>query len=142
MKNNKDILGSVLKTAQMGQTGIRSVMKQSPGEKLEAALKDQLSEYDAIESEAVKIAQARGWKLKELSPASKIMSDMMSRAILMRDPGDSRIAAMMIQGNTRGIIKGLKNAHQHQNRDPQIEALSAKLIQCENTNIQQMKHYL
>lgn len=142
MKNNKDILGSVLKTAQMGQTGIRSVIKQNPGPKLENALREQLSEYNAIEQEAYDIANSRGWKLKELSKTSKIMSDMMSRGILMHDSSDSRMAAMMIQGNTRGMIKGIKNDHQHHNVDPRVEALSARLIHCENSNIQQMKEYL
>jgi len=142
MKNNKDILGSVLKTAQMGQTGIRSVIKQNPGPKLENALQEQLSEYNAIEQEAYDIAQSRGWKLKELSKTSKIMSDMMSRSILMYDHNDSRMAAMMIQGNTRGMIKGIKNAHQHHATDPKVEALAEKLINCENANIQQMKDYL
>ena len=142
MKNNKDILGSVLKTAQMGQTGIRSVIKQNPGPKLENALQEQLSEYNAIEQEAYDIAQSRGWKLKELSKTSKIMSDMMSRSILMYDHNDSRMAAMMIQGNTRGMIKGIKNAHQHHATDPKVEALAVKLINCENANNQQMKDYL
>ena len=142
MKNNKDILGSVLKTAQMGQTGIRSVIKQNPGPKLENALREQLSEYNTIEQEAYDIADARGWKLKELSKTSKIMSDMMSRSILMYDHNDSRMAAMMIQGNTRGMIKGIKNEHRYHSTDPRIEALAAKLINCENANIQQMKEYL
>ncbi len=142
MKNNKDILGSVLKTAQMGQTGIRSVIKQNPGSKLENALRGQLSEYNAIEQEAYDIANARGWRLKELSKTSKIMSDMMSRGILMHDGSDSRMAAMMIQGNTRGMIKSIKNNHHYKTTDPRIEALSAKLINCENSNIQQMKDYL
>ena len=142
MKNNKDILGSVLKTAQMGQTGIRSVLKQNPGMELEKALKNQLYEYDKIESEAIAIAKSRGWKLKELSPVSKLMSDMMSRSMLFPDGSDSKIAAMMIQGNTRGLIKGLKNEHQHRNKDPRIAALSTKLLQCENANIQQMKEHL
>ena len=60
----------------------------------------------------------------------------------MYDHSDSRMAAMMIQGNTRGMIKGIKNNHQHGNTDPKVEALSARLIDCENTNIQQMKDYL
>ena len=140
--NNKDILGSVLKTAQMAQTGIRSVIKQNPGTKLENTLREQLCEYNAIEQEAYDIAETRGWKLKELSKTSKIMSDIMSRGILMYDHNDSRMAAMMIQGNTRGMIKGIKNAHRHNATDPKIEALAAKLISYENANIQQMKDYL
>ena len=142
MKNNKDILGSVLKTAQMGQTGIRSVIKQNPGPELENALREQLSEYNAIEQEAYDIAEARGWKLKELSSASKIMSDMMSRSILMYDHNDSRMAAMMIQGNTKGMIKSLKDIHQFCAQDDKIQTLSQKLLDCENANIRQMQNYL
>ena len=142
MMNNKDILGSVLKTAQMGQTGIRSVIKQNPGPELQEALRNQLMEYNAIEQEAYDIANVRGWKLKELSKASKVMSDMMSRSILMHDNSDSRMAAMMIQGNTRGMIKGIKNDHKNAATDPRIQALSQKLINLENLNIQKMQGYL
>ena len=140
--SNKDVLGSVLKTAQMGQTGIRSILKQNPGLKLENALRDQLSEYNAIEQEAYDIATNRGWKLKELSKASKMMSDMMSRSILMYDHNDSRMAAMMIQGNTRGMIKGIKNDHKNAITDPKIQLLSQKLINFENSNIRDMQNYL
>ena len=142
MKNNKDILGSVLKTAQMGQTGIRSVIKQNPGPKLENALQEQLSEYNAIEQEAYDIAQSRGWKLKELSKTSKIMSDMMSRSILMYDHNDSRMAAMMIQGNTRGIIKGFKNLNQFPPSDQRVSNLAHKLIDFEEANNRQLQGFL
>ena len=126
----------------MGQTGIRSVIKMNPGSKLEETLREQLSKYNSIEQEALDIANSRGWRLKEQSQTSKLLSDMMSRGILMRNHSDSRMAAMMIHGNTRGMIKGIKNDHQHQSSDPRIEALSAKLIDCENSNIQQMKAFL
>ena len=52
MKNSQQILSSVLKTAQMGQVGIRSVLdtRMRPG--LRKALEQQLREYDQIETEA------------------------------------------------------------------------------------------
>ncbi len=142
MKTNKDILGSVLKTTQMGQTGIRSVLKMTPGTEMKQALCDQLKEYDCIEAEAYNIASDRGWILPELPQRAKTMSQMMSRAMLLPKCTDSRIASMMIKGSTKGVIKGLKNDHRYEQRDPRIEALSKKLLDCENQNIRQMENFL
>ena len=140
--NNKDMLSSIIKTVQMGQIGIRSVRDTPMKQELQDALDSQLQEYDAIESEAHNIANERGWKLKELNPAVRSMSEMMSRMQLMGGNYDSKIAGMMIQGNTRGVITGMKNARMHQNKDSRVTALSEKLLETEDRNIDQMKPFL
>ena len=66
----------------------------------------------------------------------------MSKAKLARGNADSKIAGMMIQGNTRGMIKGLKNVHQFNRNDEQVNALSQKLLDCETANIRQMQSFL
>lgn len=142
MKNSKEILSSVLKTTQMGQVGIRSVLDSSMRPGLRKALESQLREYDSIESEAHAIASQRGWEVPELDPAVRFMSDMMTRMKLSRGNSDSKIADMMIQGNTKGMIKGLKNIHQFPGTDTQINTLSQKLLDCENANIRQMQSFL
>lgn len=126
----------------MGQVGIRSVLDTSMRPGLRKALESQLREYDIIESEAHAIASQRGWELPELDPAVRLMSDMMSRMKLHRANSDSKIADMMIQGNTKGMIKGLKNLHQFPDTDAQICILSQKLLDCENANIRQMQTFL
>lgn len=142
MKTNKELLSSLLKTTQMGQVGIRSVLDTSMRPGLRKALQSQLQEYDSIETEAHSIATQRGWELKELDPAVRMMSDMMTRMKLGGRNSDSKIADMMIQGNTRGLIKGIKNLHQFDGEDEQIEILSQKLLDCENANIRQMQSFL
>lgn len=142
MKSNKDILDSVLKTTQMGQVGIRAVSDYVIKTDLRDALQDQLREYDSIEREANAIASSRGWDLKNLDPMAKTMSKMYTRMNLQFGEADSKIAAMMIQGNTRGIIKGLKNLHHAKNADARITAVSQKLLDCEHANIKQMQGYL
>ena len=57
MKSSKEILSSVVKTAQMGQIGIRSVQDYAYSHRLKDALNSQLKEYDMIESEAQKLAK-------------------------------------------------------------------------------------
>ncbi len=142
MKNSKEILSSVVKTAQMGQTGIRSVLDTSMRPSLRKALESQLREYDSIETEAHTIASQRGWELKELDPGARMMTDMMTRMKLHGRNTDSKIADMMIQGNTRGMVKGLKNLHQFPSSDSQVQMVSQKLLDCETANIRQMQGYL
>ena len=142
MKGSKEILSSLLKTTQMGQIGIRSVLDTSMRPALRKALESQLQEYDSIETEAHTIASQRGWELEELDPGVRMMTDMMTRMRLHGRNTDSKIAGMMIQGNTKGMIKGLKNIHQFANQDSQVQILSQKLLDCETANIRQMQGFL
>ena len=142
MKGSKDVLSSIIQTAQMGQIGIRSILNAPIRENLKSALRSQLREYDTIEREALDLAQVKGWKLKELNPAVKHMTNMMTKTKLSYGDRNSKAAALMIQGNTRGIIKGYKNLNQFAVPDERIAALSRKLLDCEKENIQQMQGYL
>ena len=142
MKNSKELLTSVLKTTQMGQVGIRSVLDTTMQPGLRSALESQLREYDSIETEAHTLATQRGWELNELDPGIRFMADRMTRLRLNGRNTDSKIAGMMIQGNTRGMIKSLKNIHQYDQQDDQIYILSQKLLDCENANIRQMQGFL
>ena len=142
MKGSKDILSSIIKTTQMGQIGIRSVLNTTPRLDLKDALRDQLKEYDEIEQEALDIASSRGWVLDELDPSIKVMTNMMTRARLSFGNATSKAAAMMIRGNTRGIIKGYKNLNQYEAADTRISTLSHKLLRCEEANVRQMQGFL
>lgn len=142
MKNNKDILETILKTTQMGQVGIRSVLDTSMRPGLRKALESQLQEYDRIETEAHTIACQRGWELGELDPAVRFLSDRMVRMKLNRRNTDSKIADMMIQGNTRGMIRSLKDLHQFPGQDAQVSTLCQRLLDCETANIRQMQSFL
>ena len=142
MKGSKDTLSSIIQTAQMGQIGIRSVLHAPLRANLKDALRSQLREYDAIEREALNLASIKGWTLKELNPAVKHMTNMMTKTKLSYGDPSSKTAAMMIQGNTKGIIKGYKNLNQFAAADERITALSRKLLDCEKENIQQMQGFL
>lgn len=142
MKGSKDVLSSIIQTAQMGQIGIRSVLNAPLRGNLKDALRSQLREYDAIEREALALASSKGWTLKELNPAVKHMTNMMTKTKLSYGDPTSKTAAMMIQGNTKGIIKGYKNLNQFAMPDERITALSRKLLDCEKENIQQMQGFL
>ena len=142
MKGSKDILSSILKTTQMGQIGIRSILNEPLQPSLRTELRNELREYDAIEQEAHGIAKERGWELKELNPAIKSMANMMTRTRLSYGELDSKAGAMMISGNSRGIIKGYKNLNQFPPSDRQVNALAQRLIDIEEANNHLLQGFL
>ena len=126
----------------MGQIGIRSVLNAPLRASMKDTLRMQLHEYDVIEREALELAAIRGWNLKQLDPAVKRMTNMMTKTKLKFGDSSSKAAAMMIQGNTKGIIKGYKNLNQFAVPDERIAVLSRKLLDCEKASIQQMQGFL
>ena len=90
----------------------------------------------------MRIASTRGWKLDELNPMVKSMTDFMTRTRLTFGEANSKAAAMMIQGNTRGLIKGYKNLHQYNCSDERINQLQSTLLKQEENNAKQMQGFL
>ena len=142
MKDSKDLLSSIIKTTQMGQIGIRSVLNAPLQTNLKQTLQNQLKEYDSIEREALELASLRGWNPEQLDPMVKRMTNMMTKMRLSYGNTNSKAAAMMIQGNTKGLIKGYKNMNQLVPSDERIAVLNQKLLDCEKANIRQMQGFL
>lgn len=142
MQNKKEVLTSILKTAQMGQVGIRAVIKYAIRPDLKLALESQLKEYDTIESEAYSIANSRGWELKELDSIAKVMAKGYARTRLGFDYNDSKIAQMMIRGSTNGMLKSLISKHHTIKDDEKIKHLLQKTLDCQQANIKQMQGYV
>ena len=142
MKQNQELLSAMLKTIQLGQVEIRSVLDTTLGTSLRSALESQLREYDSMEAETYTIALQRGWELPELDPGRRFLKDRLTRMKLNGPNTDSRIADILIQGNTKGMIRGLKNLHQFEGLDHQIRILSQKLLDCETAHIRQMQSFL
>ena len=66
----------------------------------------------------------------------------MSRGQLLVGEPDSKIAGMMIQGNTRGMILGLKNMRRCNQPDSQVAQIAQKLLETEKNNIVSMEGFL
>jgi hypothetical protein len=142
MKESKDLLESILKTTQMGQIGIRSALDTAAGPELCKAMQSQLKEYDAIEQQATTLAKANHWDLKQVDPAVRAMANLSVKMRLQFGNVNSNLAAMMIQGNTRGLIVVLKDLHQTRQPDAEVAALTQKLLDTQQANISQMQGFL
>ena len=142
MKDSKQVLTSVLHTAQMGQSGIHAVIDRAVNPELQLLLQEQLTEYKTIEVESRRLAARHGW---EIPPRNKVlawMSTTGAKCRLLVGETDSIIAGMLIQGNTRGMILGIKNLKQTQGVDESVETVANKLLNLENVNIQKSQEFL
>ncbi len=142
MNYNQKLLSSILETAQMGQIGIRAALKADMKHTLRLSLQSQLREYDELEGDANRIAASRCWDVRDIDPAAKMMAKATSKAKLSFGDVNSKIAAMMIQGNTRGMILAYKQMNRCQNPDSQVFALAQKMIDSEKNNVLQMQPFL
>ena len=142
MLTEAELLQYIYQTTEMGRDGIQSVLPHAEDETFHQALEQQLTEYEKLYGATGKMLRERGQEPKGLNPMVKASSEMMSAMKTMADHSTSKIAEMMIQGNTKGMIKGLKTLHQFGQQDEQINTLSQKLLDCENANIRQMQGYL
>ena len=70
------------------------------------------------------------------------MGALMSKGQLLVGEPDSKIAGMMIQGNTRGMILSLKNMRRCDQPDQQVAELAQKLLETEKHNIDSMEGFV
>lgn len=142
MINSQRVLNDVIKTSQMGINGINVVMDKTSEPALRQALKVQRREYSDIEQQAKLLAQQKGYKIDQIKPITKRMGALMSRGQLMMGERNSKIAGMMIQGNTRGMILSLKNMRRCDKPDAQVAQIAQKLLDTEKNNIESMVGFL
>ena len=142
MINSERVLNDVIKTCQMGIQGIDIVMEKTSEPALRQALKVQRKEYSDLEAEGKLLAQRKGISIEQIGAVTKRMSAWISRGQLLVGEPNSKIAGMMIQGNTRGMILVLKNTRRCDKCDEQIAQLAQKLLVTQKHNIESMEPFV
>jgi len=142
MLTEAELLQYIYQTTEMGRDGIQSVLPHAEDETFHQALEQQLTEYEKLYGATGKMLRERGQEPKGLNPMVKASSEMMSAMKTMADHSTSKIAEMMIQGNTMGMTKSLKHLHDYHGKDERVRDLANKLLKTEEANIQQMKKFL
>ena len=143
MTNEVSMLNSIRRTTEMGCYGIKGVLNETANREFRGALRSQYDEYAQIYEEADRLLRERGGRIKDLNPMAKYGS-VMSSKIRVRASSDptAKIAELMLQGNTRGMIKSMHDIRTMGNLEPRVASLSRRLLQTEQNNINQMKQYL
>ena len=91
----------------------------------------------------LELLRERGVRLSGVNPLAKYGS-MLTAKLRVRSSRNTtaRIAEMLVQGNTRGMVKSMQNLRAMGVLDPKVSSLSTRLLQTEQANIEEMKHFL
>ncbi len=126
----------------MGIVGIDCVIDSISDQNVRNVLDEQRVEYQKIYHEADRLLESYGAKKQNLSPLAKYGAIMASKMKQTVDGSAAHVAEMMIEGNTKGLIKSYRCRRQLHPDDPETQGLAEKLLQTEVHNIEQMKQFL
>ena len=142
MLSETQLLNHIYQTAEMGQDGIRTVLKyaQEPG--LVHALNSQLEEYQKLQNSAGAMLHARGEPPKGIGPMAKLSSEAMTAMKSLTDHSATNLAEMMIQGSTMGVSKSLRTMRDCDLKDEGVRDLANRLLKTQEANIEEMKGFL
>lgn len=144
MQNEIEMLRSIRQSTEMGCSGIRAVLPEAQNPAMQSALRSQWKEYDSIYAEADRLLRERGVRLSGVNPLAKYGS-MLTAKLRVRSSRNTtaRIAEMLVQGNTRGMMQEYAEpARPWACWTPKVSSLSTRLLQTEQANIEEMKHFL
>lgn len=142
MITDTELLNYIRQTTIMGRDGIDAVMKYSACQPMTDALRQQRAEYGELLDSATRMLVRRGGQPEPLGMGAKMGLQMSRTRNAFSPPSTSKIAEMMISGNTKGVIKSIQHHRQYMGRDERVTDLSKKLLETEQNNIEQMKPFL
>ena len=137
-----ELLQYVHKTASMGIKGLEDVTGHIADSELREAVSRQIQEYQNISEASSSLIRSKGGEPNSPGLMAQVSSELMSTVKTLVDSSASKIAEMVIQGNTMGITKGTKHLNDYDGDDRQVKKLAEKLIETEQANIEQMKKFL
>ena len=100
----------------MGCEGIDSVEKHAE-QKLLEELRRERNEYESVRSDADQMIRGKGDEPAGTGAMAKMSADVMTAAEMMMDDSRGKIAEMMIQGTTMGIVKTIRHLKDYEGQD-------------------------
>lgn len=142
MNHDTQMLQGICQSTQLGQNGIRAVIKDARDPAMRQALSSQLREYETIHHQAQQLLQDRGQSAKKIPGMLLAFSRIETGRKIARSSSGSAIAELMIESNTRGMVQMIRQNRTGNALDPKVSTLSNRLLQTELANIEQMKLFL
>lgn len=142
MDENIEFLNYIYQNCSMGIITIEQLIGIAENEVFINHLKKQLTIYQEIKQDTIKILKKKNCDELKLSNMTKIISYITINVKTLTDKSSSHIADMMIQGSTMGVIEITKNLNQYKNADSKIIKIAKHLLNIEEKNIEDLKEFL
>ena len=117
-------------------------MEEHAEKRLREELRRERQEYQAIRDEADGCIRRRGDTPAGVGTVARVSAEWMSKGQLAMDDSRGKIAEMMIQGTTMGIVKTIRHLNDYQGDDGDARRLGERLLDTQEQNVERMKAYL
>ncbi len=140
-----ELLEYIYKAVDMGSHSCMKLLEDLRGKdnKIIDAIEDIKKEYLSFQIKVKELTEKYKVNLKSVGVMAKMGSSMEMKMEVMKDNSDSKIADMLIRGNTMGIIEIEKNIHKLADKSQSdVVELAQELIKFQNASIKKLKKYL
>jgi len=142
MDSKLEILNEVHKGLVMGMESISVINSKVGDQNFKDDLDYQYKRYENILNRVNEKYKEYGEQADDTSPMQRAMGWTQIQVNTIADKSNSHIAEMLIQGNTMGIIKGVKELNQNPNTDGEIKQILTDFVELQQNNIEKLKTYL
>ncbi len=139
---NTEFLNKLYKNAQAGSESISYLKDKIDDKELLADLQYQQSEYWNIQNRVTEELSKLGEVPKEQSAMAQMGMWTGVQMNTLLDKSPDKIAEMMMQGSTMGIIDMVRTIKEYPDAPPSAQKISEDLIKLEENSMQKMKTYL
>lgn len=139
---NTEFLNKLYNNASAGSASISYLKDKIEDKNLLGDLQYQFSEYQDIQSRTSAELSKFGAVPKEQSPMAHISMWSGVQLNTMLDRSPDKIAEMMMQGSTMGIIDMVRTLKEFPDVPPSSKKIGEDLIKLEENSMQKMKQYL
>lgn len=143
MENNLVVLNEIHKGTVTGMESLDQILDKVGDMNFKDDLVYQFEEYKNILSKLDETYEKLGGeRLDDPPPIQKTMGWTSIQVQTMMDKSNSHISELLIQGNTMGIIKGVKQLNQNPDCDEEVKEIVNEFVKMQENNIEKLKTYL
>ena len=142
MSSDLEILNEIHKGLVMGMESLSVITSKVGDQNFKDDLNYQYERYENILNRVNEKYQELGSQADDTSTMQKVMGWTQIQFNTISDKSNSHISEMLIQGNTMGIIKGVKELNQNPKADKDIKQILTDFVELQQNNIEKLKTYL
>ena len=145
VKDKNELLEYIYQTTDLGKKGLIHLLQalEDKDNKIKKDIEKQLEGYEKLHIETKEKLKENKIKPKDKGPFIELMNKMGVNMNVMMDNSDAKIAEIIIQGLTMGIIEMEKKIKEYEDEvDKEYIKLAKKVLKYQEKCLEDIKEYL
>ena len=142
MNQSIELLQNVVKAARTGAGAIQLLMDKTDDTALRQSLFDEKTRYQQVETDASQRLMQLGGKARPESIAARTGLRMGVGLNTLADRSSSRLADLLIRGNSMGIVSLTRAKNACADADPESVSLCDRMLRLQHDSIERAKSFL